>query len=270
MRGKLLTLRWIVTTLLVLAAVAIMIRLGFWQLDRLEWRRQLNQRILSQVNSPPLDLNQNLPIHDLFEMEYRMVQVHGEFDFEHEFLWRNQVWDNQPGYHLFIPLRIEGTDWVVYINRGWIPLGEADTESRSQYRKNGLVSLTGMIRRPMPKPAIGGVADPQPNAAQPRPEAWNWIDLERWRAETGLNLLPVWIQEAPQGPVSTLPYPALPEIEITEGPHLGYALQWFAFAAILAIGYPFFVRKQLENTTSTHTNPEDEETVNPGEEIYEC
>jgi cytochrome oxidase assembly protein ShyY1 len=35
-----------------------------------------------------------------------------------------------------------------------------------------------------------------------------------------------------------------PEIELTEGPHFGYALQWFSFATILFAGYPFFLRKQ--------------------------
>jgi len=268
MTRKLLTLRWILTTLLVLAAVIVMIRLGFWQLERLEWRRELNQRILSQLNSPPLVLNQNLPVSELFDMEYRTVQVSGEYDFEHEFLWRNQVWDNQPGYHLLTPMRIEGTDWFVYVDRGWIPLGEADAKSRLQYRQSGQVSLMGMIRRPLPKPAIGGVADPPPNPNQPVPQAWNWIDLERWRTETGLNLLPVWIQQAPQGSALNPPYPSLPEIEITEGPHFGYALQWFAFAAILAVGYPFFVRKQLK-TNTIHTSMDEEETVHSGEEIYE-
>lgn len=269
MSGKLLTPRWILTTLLVVAAVAVMIRLGFWQLDRLEWRHSLNQRILSQVNSPALDLNEQMPLNELFNMEYRMVQVSGRYDDEHEFLWRNQVWDNQPGYHLFTPLLIDGTDWVVFVNRGWIPLGAADAESRQQYRRDGLVSVSGMIRRPMPKPAIGGVADPPFNPNQPGPQAWNWIDLERWRAETGLNLLPIWVQEAPQGATLQLPYPSLPEIEMTEGPHFGYALQWFSFAAILAFGYPFFVRKQLENKNETSNDQADESAIHSGEEIYE-
>ena len=44
------------------------------------------------------------------------------------------------------------------------------------------------------------------------------------------------------------PIPFQPEIELTEGPHMGYALQWFTFAAILFFGYPFFVRKQETET----------------------
>lgn len=269
MRNPLLTPRWVLTTLLVIAAVAVMIWLGFWQLERLAWRQDLNRRITAQLNAPPLDLNGEIPVAQLSEMEYRMVQVTGVYDFEHEFLWRNQIWDNQPGYHLFTPLRIDGSDWVVFIDRGWIPLDRADAESRLQYRENGVVSLKGMIRRALPKPTIGGVADPPLGTTQQRPEAWNWVDLNRWQAETGLNLLPVWIQQTPQGAAVRLPYPSLPDIEITEGPHFGYALQWFAFAAILAIGYPFFVRKQLENRTELGKTNESADGIEIGEEIYE-
>jgi len=269
MRNRLLTPRWILTTLLVIAAVAVMIRLGFWQLERLAWRQDLNRRITAQLNAPPLDLNGEIPVSQLTDMEYRMVQVSGVYDFEHEFLWRNQVWDNQAGYHLFTPLQIDGSDWVVYVDRGWIPLDQADAESRLQYRQSGVVSLTGMLRRPIPKPAIGGVADPPAGTVQPRPEAWNWVDLNRWQNETGLNLLPVWVQQAPQGAALRLPYPSLPDIEITEGPHFGYALQWFTFAAILAMGYPFFVRKQLENKAESGEKKGNSEAIEFGEEIYE-
>jgi surfeit locus 1 family protein len=42
------------------------------------------------------------------------------------------------------------------------------------------------------------------------------------------------------------PIPYQPAIELTEGPHFGYALQWFTFATILLVGYPFYLRKQGE------------------------
>ncbi len=41
-----------------------------------------------------------------------------------------------------------------------------------------------------------------------------------------------------------LPIPQVVELDLSEGPHLGYAGQWFLFAAILAVGYPFYVRRQ--------------------------
>ena len=52
------SVRWILTTLLAIAGVAVLARLGIWQLDRLAERRVFNERVLSQLHASPLDLNQ--------------------------------------------------------------------------------------------------------------------------------------------------------------------------------------------------------------------
>jgi surfeit locus 1 family protein len=58
-------------------------------------------------------------------------------------------------------------------------------------------------------------------------------------------LFPIYIQLYSEN-LDQKPYSQITEIEITEGPHMGYALQWFFFASLLGIGYPFFVRKQIQ------------------------
>jgi surfeit locus 1 family protein len=57
-------------------------------------------------------------------------------------------------------------------------------------------------------------------------------------------ILPVYVQPDPDPNDATPPIPFQPEVELTEGSHFGYALQWFTFATILFLGYPFYVRKQ--------------------------
>ena len=70
---------WWKTTLLVLTAVAVMIRLGIWQIDRLEQRRAFNTRVQTQIDQPMLDLNgfiqSNTINQNLSTMEYRDVEV---------------------------------------------------------------------------------------------------------------------------------------------------------------------------------------------------
>ena len=34
------------------------------------------------------------------------------------------------------------------------------------------------------------------------------------------------------------------EIDLSDGPHLSYAIQWFAFATILLVGYAAYVRSR--------------------------
>lgn len=242
------TPRWIITTLLVVAAVAVMVRLGFWQLDRLEERRAFNARVEAQIDAPPLDLNQGTGGADSYEMEYRAVQVTGTYDPANEILWRNQVYDNQPGYHLLTPLRIEGTGEMVLVDRGFIPTADGAPEQRAKYAQAGLVTVRGILRRSN-LPRFFGAKDPTLTPGQARLEIWNYPDLERIEQQLGAPLLPVYIQQAPEegetGASAAAPVAGTDLPELSEGPHMGYALQWFAFAALLGIGYPFFVRKQL-------------------------
>lgn len=249
MLKRFLTVRWILTTLLVIAGVGILIRLGFWQLDRLEWRRAFNSRATSQLNAPELDLNVVQPVDDLYDMEYRSVTVTGKYDFSQEVLLRNQVWENRLGYHVLTPLKITGSDWYVLVDRGWIPF--EDAISRSKYQGPGDTRVQGMLRRGQEKPDFGGVADPTLSPGETRLDAWNVVNLQRITEQSNMLLLPAYIIQGPQAGWTSLPYRSLPEIEISEGSHQSYAMQWFSFAAILGLGYPFFVRRQLKKQSQT-------------------
>jgi surfeit locus 1 family protein len=242
---KLLTFRWVLTTLLVMAALGVLVRLGIWQLDRLEWRRSFNTRVTAQLAAPELDLNREIPTTELFDMEYRKVTVSGEYVHSQEVLLRNQVWEGKLGFRVLTPLKIEGTDWAVLVDRGWIPFDQAQSPERQVFAEVGHVTVEGMIRRPQEKPDIGGVPDPTLAPGETRLDVWTVVNLVRIQEQSSLEMLPVWIQQAPDASWVGPPYRALPEIEITEGPHMGYALQWFAFAIILGIGYPFFMRGQI-------------------------
>jgi surfeit locus 1 family protein len=57
------------------------------------------------------------------------------------------------------------------------------------------------------------------------------------------ELLPIYLLQAPDGSADGLPYRAEPERDFSEGPHLGYAVQWFLFAAILGAGYLGYVAR---------------------------
>jgi surfeit locus 1 family protein len=262
MLKRLFTVRWIITTLMVIAGVVVLIRLGFWQLDRLDWRREFNARVTNQLNAPLLDLNASQPADQLFDMEYRSATVTGNYDFSQEVLLRNQVWDNRLGFHVLTPLKIAGTSWYVLIDRGWIPY--EDAASRSKYAEPGNVTVQGMIRRGQEKPDFGGVTDPTLAPGQTHLDAWNVVNLPRITAQSELKLLPAYIIQSPESAWTALPYRSLPPVEISEGSHLSYAIQWFTFAAILGLGYPFFVRRQLNRSAITEDPAPSEAFVKPG------
>jgi len=239
--------RWLLTTLLVIAAVGVLIRLGLWQLDRLAERRAFNARVIAQKSAEPLMLDDSTLDADLLGMEYRAVIVTGQYDFSQQVVLRNQVWMNQPGVHLLTPLVISGTNRAVLVDRGWIPQEDAAPDKRARYDEPGIVTVRGVLRRPQTKPDFGGVPDPALAPGQTRLDAWNIVNVERISRQVSVPMLAAYIQQAPEAERTAPPYPTAPKLDLSEGSHQSYALQWFTFAAILAVGYPVYVRRQASN-----------------------
>jgi surfeit locus 1 family protein len=235
------SLKWLATTLLAFVGAAICIRLGIWQLDRLEQRRAFNHQVETMRATTPLDLNSGIP-EDINSTEWRAVTVTGEYDFGNQIALRNQYNNGIYGFHLITPLLFDGG--AVLVDRGWIP---AESDSTPQdwraYDEPGRVTVTGQIRLGQGKPAIGGVADALPMDGT-RLEVWNNFDVVNISKQMPYPILDVFIQPNVEPGDEVPPIPFQPEIELTEGPHFGYALQWFAFATILLLGYPFYLRKQ--------------------------
>ena len=86
--------KWWVATLLVVVGTGVLIRLGIWQLDRLEQRRAFNAQVESAQAQSVLDLNIEQPA-DIDTMEWRSVQIFGRYDFENQVAIRNQYYGDQ-------------------------------------------------------------------------------------------------------------------------------------------------------------------------------
>jgi surfeit locus 1 family protein len=72
--------------------------------------------------------------------------------------------------------------------------------------------------------------------------AWNLVNVERIAQQVSPPLLPIYVQQAPDPSWTRLPIRSQPTLDLSEGSHMGYAIQWFVFAAVLLLGYPRFVR----------------------------
>ena len=223
-----------------------MIRLGEWQLDRLEQRRIFNSRVTEQMEASQIPLHAESINLDLYNMEYRSVKITGEYNHNFEVALNNQVWGGLLGVHLLTPLKISGTDFYILVDRGWIPQEDYSSDSWTIYAAAGTVTLDGVIRRPQSSPTFGGIPDPTLEPGEGRLLYWNIVNLDRIQTESGLSFLPVYILQSPEGEQLNPPLIRSIELDLTEGPHMGYALQWFAFAVTLAIGYPIYVRAQTK------------------------
>lgn len=256
MLNTLFSRKWRILTVLIIIAIGVMVRLGLWQLDRLQERRDYNARIQAQLDAPPLTLDATTPIDDLGNMEYRSVVVRGEFDFAQEVALRGQSVNGQLGARLLTPLRIAGSDRAVLVDRGWIPYAETEDGQWPQYVQSGVIEVRGQIRASRNQTGFGIPIDPTPVPGQ-RLTAWNKANVQDIGAQMPYALLPVYIQQAPDADIDTvLPYAALSPLDLSDGSHLGYAGQWFLFATIFAVGYPFFVRKQQHDNAKRAAEPD--------------
>jgi surfeit locus 1 family protein len=232
------------TTIMVLLAAATCARLGIWQLDRLAQRRAFNAKVEINRALPTLDLpsTENLAL-----QEYRAARVTGQYDFKRQFAIRNQEFGGQYGYRLITPLIIQdpsqpptGAPLAVLVDRGWIPgPGNEQPEDWRKYDLPGVVEAKGILRLEQHDPVADGLASA---AAASSGHFRTYVDIEQFRSEVPYRLLPVYVQEdkAVTGdpPVASAIIP-----DLDDGPHLGYAVQWFAFAALFVIGYPAIARK---------------------------
>jgi surfeit locus 1 family protein len=241
------TREWILTTILVLLGTALCIRLGIWQLDRLEQRRTFNAHIEAMWASPALSLPEDHS-EALIEMEYRSVCAEGEYDYVSQVALRNQYWQDRYGYHLLTPL-IFGDGQAVMVDRGWIPAeGNESSDDWRKYDGPSSAEVCGIIRLGREAPDVGGRPDPTAGPEGGALEIWNNVNLERLDGQINASLLPVYLQVDPVEGDESPPIPYQPEVEISEGPHLGYAGQWFTFATILFVGYPFWLRRREQAT----------------------
>ena len=240
--------RYIAMTVLVLLAMAVMARLGVWQLDRRDQRLARNADLAAKLEQPPLSLNDlaaglvAVP-DDRDEIRNIRADASGQFDFEHQLLLVQQVYQDSLGSRLLTPLLLDGSDKAILVDRGWIPADNSNPTRWAQYNSDvGEVSVSGFVQ---PSQRIGRPAEV--DAGQPARLEWYQADLPAIAAQMPYEILPVYLLQSPDaGGNLTPPLRVDPEIDLSEGPHLGYAIQWFSFAIVAGIVYLRIVSQRIK------------------------
>lgn len=236
--AALVSRKWWWVTILVLAIMALFVRLGIWQLDRLAQRREANTALLAVLQSEPLDLATAVFPPDLTPLKDRQAVASGTFDFDQQGIVKLQLWQGRPGAYLLAPLVLADGKTAVLVNRGWIPEAETAVSNRRQYDQPGQQTIHGYIGLTETVSRASGSSSDQP------PLEWFRVDIAQIQPQLPYTLLPVYLIQTPQaGDNQAPPFRAEQVIDLSEGPHLSYAIQWFIFALIGGIGYLVLVSK---------------------------
>lgn len=242
---------WIAGALIVVVTVVVFINLGLWQLRRLDERRALNIQIETLADQAPIPLPTLLAEVgvDPDALEYYPVAVSGVYRVEDEVILQARSLNGRSGHNLVTPLEWAGG--VLAVNRGWIPIDSTGPPVPDALPPGGEVTVTGLLRRSEDR---GPTGIPGPDGTY---RDIGRLDLTLLEPQWGPTLASVYLQLEEQRPApGDYPIP-LPPLEITEGPHLSYAIQWFIFAAIAAIGFPILVvstaRRREARMPGVHT-----------------
>jgi surfeit locus 1 family protein len=249
MGNRKLRIKIIFSTFVAIIGVLVLIRLGIWQLDRLEWRREFNSQFLGQRKLADLDLNQNVENPILKDSDYRKGHASGKFDFDHQVFLQNQALDNVPGYHVLTPFVLQDTSYAVLVDRGWIAMDDLNNLGEIDKPAVEIERVQGVIRIGEIENSFG--MDPD-LANTDTSKFWLLVNIDKIQNQMPYRLLPVYLQ-MDANPNGGLPVTQIAEPEISEGPHMSYAIQWFFFASLLGFGYPFFVKKLIKDETG-HAN----------------
>jgi surfeit locus 1 family protein len=236
---RLLRGRWLVITLVVLLAAGVMVRLGFWQKSRLDGRRAANAQITRQLAAPVLTLDgAMLATVDPASLTFRRVIVRGTWDYDHEVELRYRSFDGQPGVHLLTPLRVDGSDRAILVDRGWVPLEEDGPEGRRLFQQGPTGEVQGLVYE-----SIHQDGAPTSTGGD-RLDAFSQVDLAAIGAQEPVPLAPFWVRRLPTGDNATPPRSeGLPDL--SNGTHLAYMIQWWTFAATLLIVYVIFANQMM-------------------------
>lgn len=218
-----------------LLVAAICIRLGFWQLDRLEQRRSYNMAASAALQLPPLTLDAAMLDEvgsDPEAFVLRRAILQGRLADDGELILRGRSHEGRPGVHLVTALESGEGDPTVLVNRGWVPSPDAATIDPRPYRRSGEVTVEGILQR---VPESGAEAAPL-RIALPDTTVVTYrrLDFETLDRASDGPLLPLYLELVPDGdgqPPIPVPLPTF-----DEGSHLVYAVQWFSFAAIAILG----------------------------------
>jgi surfeit locus 1 family protein len=231
----------------------IFVRLGVWQLSRLDERRAENQIVEDRRVEPSRPLEGILGQYgrDVDAMAHRSAVAEGQFRTDAEFFSIGRTYDSLSGTLVATPFDLEDGS-VLIVVRGLVPPGSPGPPAEGYEPTAGPLAIKGVL--------LGGE---QPSSiGEPEPEDGVLVSLSRLDLE--------FIDEYVEGdvlPVSmmldgtSVPYPSesplpIPQQELTEGSHLGYAVQWFGFALIVAVGVGTLVYRAGTTTLATEGDPD--------------
>jgi cytochrome oxidase assembly protein ShyY1 len=239
-----LWVRWTLLAVFVALLGTVFVSLGDWQLDRLSQRRERNAARIANESAPirPADQVFTRPITDADE--WQRVAARGTFDADHQFVVRYRDNGNADGFEVVTPLRT--ATGTLLVDRGFIALTRGSPiPAAAPPPPSGEVVVVGHVRRN---------EQGRRGAITPVNGQMRLINSDAIAATLPYPVVNGYVSAVSIEPPQSGDFQPIAAPEMSEGPHLSYAVQWFVFTAFAIAGIVVFVRSDLrarrEQTTS--------------------
>ncbi|MGE0151219.1 MAG: SURF1 family protein [Reyranellaceae bacterium] len=217
-------------TLMSVPAVLVMLGLGVWQLQRLEWKNELMARIAERTAQEPVGFDRLA--HDPAKDEYRRVRLRGSFVHDKELYLAARSRNNNVGFHVVTPFVLTN-GMAVLVNRGWVPSERREPEKRAEGQIKGDTDVTAVVRLSQRQ----GMFQPDNDAGK---NVWFFVDVPAMRNAAGVATeVDYWFEADATPNPGGFPIGGQTRIQIPND-HLQYAVTWFVFAATLTVIFLIF------------------------------
>ena len=224
----------LILTVVVAILLPLCLYLGYWQLQRADQKRELQAEYDARNSGAPVPVYSH--VQPVEELQFYRVVAQGYYEPDYQLLIDNRVHQGHAGYHVVTPLRLQGSDVRLLVNRGWIPLGDDRAHLPRIDTPQNLQEVVGVATVPSEKGFTLGKPEPISNSWQP---VWQHLDLARYAETAPFPIQPVVLlldSESPAGGFTR----EWGRLDAGIAVHQGYAFQWFMLAVAL-LGIYLFV-----------------------------
>lgn len=219
----------LIPSIITVALLYIMISLGFWQLDRAEYKANVQSLIESKQGTPTISLDSIAKEEE--NWMYQPVFASGKYDLKHQVYLDNQVNKMVAGYSVFTPLKITD-DLGILVNRGWLPVGESRSSLPDISVTSESLRIDGLLSH---APSKTLVLSENANSYLQWPAVLQYVDITEIEKQLDYKLMPMVIimDQIKQTNLQPLPI----RINMRSEKHTAYAFQWFGLSLTLFIIY---------------------------------
>ena len=214
-------------TIVTLPTLMVLIGLGSWQLQRLQWKNDLISSFEARSGADAIAVPSNNA--ELADLEFSSLALDGVFQHDKETLLTGRSYEGNAGFHVVTPMLLDDGR-IILINRGWVSEDYRDPAKRAFSQIDGKTSVAGILRRP----GVKGYFVPENE-----PENGFWFTIKPDEINNFLKInaeAEFYIDELNIDEKLKIPMPANGKITIPNN-HLQYAITWYGIALGLLVVY---------------------------------